>query len=182
MKKVVYLAVAMLFAASVVFAQAGSIGIFGDPMGTDCNLQDLVPGLCTYHVVHVNSPGATACQFWAPVPACFLGTYLSDTALYPVTIGNSQTGVAVGFGACIPSPNNVLDISFFCQGLTGSCCYYQILPDPAVPSGQIEVVDCVNNLIFATGGEGIINADGSCQCDVPAEDSTWGKVKSLYAE
>ena len=181
MKKVVFLTVALVFASSMAFAQAGSIGIFGDAAGTDCNLADVVPGLTPYYIVHVNAV-ATASQFSAPTPACYLGTYLSDGAVFPVTIGNSQTGVAIGYGLCQAGNVHVLTINFFTNGLTGPCCYYPILPDPVVTSGKIEVVDCNNNLLFASGGEGIVNADGSCQCDVPVEDSTWGQVKALYSE
>lgn len=181
MKKVVFLTVALVFAASMAFAQAGSIGIFGDPGGTDCNLNDTVAGLTPYYAVHVNAV-AVASQFSAPKPACMTATYLSDTAAFPVTIGNSQTGVAIGYGACQVSPTLVLTINYFTTGTTPACCYYPVYPDPAAESGQIEVVLCDNSLVFATGGVGIVNADGTCLCDVPARQSTWGKVKSLYSE
>jgi hypothetical protein len=181
MKKVVFLTVALVFAASMAFAQAGSVGIFGDPGGTDCNLLDTVAGLTPYYVVHVNAV-ATASQFWAPQPACLTATYLSDTGVFAVTIGNSQTGVAVGYGSCQAGNIHVLTINYFTSGTTPPCCYYPILPDPVIESGEIEVTDCNYVLLYASGGIGIINADGSCQCDVPTEDSTWGKVKSLYAE
>lgn len=180
MKRSLLLTLAMLCIAGMAFAQAGSLTIAADPGGTNCNLADTTPGLCTYYVVHVNTPGATASQFYAPQPACMLAVYLSDGAVYPVTIGSSQTGVAIGYGACLPGPNNVLMINYFCQGLTPPCCYYPILPDPALPSGNIEVVDCQNQLLFATGGEGIVNSNQTCNCSVPVEETTWGGIKSLY--
>ncbi|UCH83400.1 MAG: hypothetical protein JSW50_13220 [Candidatus Latescibacterota bacterium] len=182
MKKVVFLTVALVFAANMAFAQAGSVGIFGDPAGTTCNLTDVVQGLLSVYVVHVNAV-ATASQFSAPMPGCMVGaSWLSDTGIFPVTIGNSQTGVAIGYGVCQTGNIHVLTINYFAAGLSTPCCYYPVLPDPNVPSGKIEVVDCANNLLFASGGIGIINADGSCQCDVPTEETTWGKVKSLYGE
>ena len=84
-----------------------------------------------------------------------LGLYLSDTAVFPVTIGSSQTGVAIGYGACLAAPIHILSINVFCQGLTPPCCYYSVLPDPQTLSGQIEVVDCANNLLV-----GFLPADG----------------------
>ena len=42
MKKVVFLTVALVFAASMAFGQAGSVGMFGDTGGTDRNLADEV--------------------------------------------------------------------------------------------------------------------------------------------
>ena len=183
MKKAALLTIAMLCVASLVFAQGGSIGVFGDAGGTDCNIIDAAPGLLSVYVVHVNVPGATASQFYAPTPACMVGaTYLSDGAPFAVTIGSSQTGVAIGYGACYTGPIHVLTINYFGGGASMACCYFEFLPDPLVPSGQIEVVDCIEGLLFATGGIGIVNADASCQCNVPTQDTTWGKVKSLFSE
>jgi hypothetical protein len=180
MKKALLLTLVLMVSASMAFAQGGSVGIFADTGGTNCNLSDMLPGLCPYYVVHVYHAGAAASQFSAPKPACFLGIWLSDTAVFPVTIGSSQAGVAIGYGTCQAAPTHVLTINMFCQGLTGPCCRYPVLADPNVPSGQIEVVLCDNSLVYGTGGEGIVNSNATCNCDVPVQDSTWGKVKSLY--
>ena len=181
MKKALLLSVAIVCVASMALAQGGGIGIFADPTGADCNLWDVAPGLVTYWAVHVNTPGATACSFSAPQPACGLMAYLSDTQQFPVTIGNSQDGVAIGYGGCFASPIAVLAINFFAQALTAPCCFYPVLPDPNGVSGQIEVVDCADNLLIATGGAGRINPNSTCMCTVATEETTWGQVKSLYA-
>ena len=181
MKRVVCLTVATVLAASMAFAQGGSIGIFADPMGTNCNLGD-VAGLTQYYVVHVNSPGATACQFSAPKPACFTATYLADTGVFAVTVGTSQAGVSIGYGLCLQSPLKVLTISYFTNGGTPSCCYYPVLGHPTATPPGLLVVNCMEQLIPATGGRGIIKPSLTCQCNVPAEDTTWGQVKSLYVE
>jgi len=181
MKKALLLTLVLMVSASMAFAQGGSVGIFADAGGTDCNLADVLPGLTPYYVVHVYHAGATASQFSAPIPTCMVAAiWLSDTAVFGVTIGNSQTGVAIGYGTCQVAPTHVLTINYFVQGLTPACCRYPVLPDPNVPSGKIEVTDCGFNPLFATGGMGIINPDGTCNCNVPTEDTTWGKVKSLY--
>jgi hypothetical protein len=145
-----------------------------------------VPGLTTYWVVHQLTPGASAAQFSAPVPGCLLATYLSDQPVYPVTLGNSQIGVAIGYGVCFPSPNAILGIQFFTMGATFPCCPYPVLPDPNAVSGSIEVVDCLNNLITGVpSGTGMVNGNpNDCLCDgvIAVEESTWGKVKALYSE
>lgn len=183
MKKTLLLTLVLMLAASMAFAQGGSIGVFADAGGSSCNLTDAAPGLLSLYVVHVLTPGATASQFAAPMPACMLGaTYLSDSSPFSVVIGSSQTGVAIGYGACLAAPIHCLTIQYFASGLSTACCYYSVIPDPNLPSGLIEVVDCAENLISATGGVGIINPDGTCQCDVPTQDTTWGKVKSIFAE
>ncbi len=183
MKKMALLTIAMLCVASLVFAQGGSIGAFGDMGGTDCYITDAAPGLLSIYIVHVNVPGATACQFAAPTPACMTAaTYLSDSSPFAVVIGSSQTGVAIGYGGCFTGPIHVLTIQYFASGMTAPCCYFDVVPDPYLPSGQIEVVDCVENLIYATGQSGLVNADGSCECGVPTQDTTWGQMKALYSE
>ncbi|UCH84511.1 MAG: hypothetical protein JSW50_02120 [Candidatus Latescibacterota bacterium] len=180
MKKALLLTLVLVVSASMAFAQAGSVGLFADPGGVNCNVTD-IPGLLPIFAVHVYHAGATACQFSAPVPACMIAAiWLSDTAVFPVTVGNSQTGVAIGYGLCQGAPTHVLTINVFAQGLSAPCCVYPVLPDPNVPSGQVEVVDCNNSLLQATGGVAIINSTPNCNCDVPTEDTTWGKVKSLY--
>lgn len=180
MKKALLLTIVLMLGASMAFAQQGSVGIFKDGAGTNCNLDDKVPGLTPYYVVHVYTTGSTACQYSAPKPACLLATYLSDTNPFPVTVGSSQTGVSVGYGTCRVGPIHVQTISYFTQGMTGACCYYPVLPDPAV--GVIGTVDCAFNPGVATGGKGIVNSNATCDCNVPAEDTTWGGVKALYTE
>jgi hypothetical protein len=187
MKKVLLLASVMALSASLAFAQAGAPNIFMDPMGSSCDLVQPPPGLWPVYVVHVLTPGATAIQFSAPLPQCALPglLWLSDTAQYPVTIGDSQGGVAIGYGACIASPNLVLIINLFSQIPGPPCCLWPVLPDPAVPSGMIEVVDCNANLLLV-GSEpsAVINSDGTCFCVEPlaAQESTWGNIKALYSE
>ena len=182
MKKMLFLTAVIMLCAGMAFAQPGFIGIFADPGGTSCNLVDLVPGLTPYYIVHVWTPGATASQFAAPMPPCMVGAiWLSDTPVYPVTIGNSQIGVAIGYGACIPGPNHILTINYFVNGLTPPCCYYYVVEDPNVPSGEIEIVDCTSTLWLQTARDaGIINSNPSCNCNIATDDATWGKVKALY--
>ncbi|UCG52671.1 MAG: hypothetical protein JSW58_03735 [Candidatus Latescibacterota bacterium] len=161
----------------------GGFALFSDPQGTDAFIIDEMPGLLVIYVVqgYTIGDGATAAQFSAPQPECFEATYISDTQIFPVTIGNSQTGVAVGYGQCLTAPIHVLSINYFGEGLTGECCFYWLQPDPNVPSGEIEVVDCNSQLVFMPGGAGVINPDEGL-CGTPVEPSTWGKVKSLYKE
>jgi hypothetical protein len=147
--------------------------------------------------------GASASQFWAPTPWCLGATYLSDTPVFPVTIGDSQTGVSLGYGECLSNRAHVLTLNFFTQATSHSCCCYFIYPHPQSTTGWVEVVDCNNDLQTANGSWGYINADWvTCGCwigkqtagegpagpygcindPVPVEQATWGKVKSLYSQ
>jgi hypothetical protein len=181
MKRVVFLTVAALFAASMVFAQQGSIGIFSDMAGTNCNLRDVAPaGLTEYYVVQINTVGSSACAFAAPKPTCLMATYLSDGNVFPLSLGDSQTLKSVGYGECLVGSIHVLTLKYFTMGMTQPCCPYLITAGIS-PSGQIETVDCGGGLNFVTGGQGIVNSNPTCICTVvPVKDTTWGGVKALY--
>jgi hypothetical protein len=94
-------------------------------------------------------------------------TYLSDANPFPVTLGNSQTGVSIGYGACLSGPIHVQTIHFFASGTTSDCCQYSVRPHPASASGLVEVVDCDFNLLNGEGGYGVVNAQG-CDCPQPS--------------
>ncbi|MEJ2722783.1 MAG: hypothetical protein P8181_16845 [bacterium] len=149
---------------------------------------DAAPGLISVTVLHVDSPGAKASRFWAPRPSCFYVTYLSDTAVFPTTIGSSQTGVTIGYDHCRTGTFQILTINYFGQGMTPECCYYPVLADPAEPSGQVVVADCNDQLVYAYGMAEYINSTWNCVCyagpeycfPVAVDPATWGRVKALY--
>jgi hypothetical protein len=185
----------LLFTATSAMAQPGWIGVFADAGGTSGDIQDTVPGLLTVYIVHVNTPGATACQFSMPHPWCFGATYLSEAPTPPyIAIGNSQTGVAIAYGGCIPGPNHVLTIQYFGQGDTPSCCCLYVEPDPTATPPGIYVTDCSDPplLLEAHGGITAINSNSGCTdwylpdgCindPVPVEDTSWGAIKAIYSK
>ena len=186
MKKVILLSLVGFFAASLAFAQAGSVGIFADPAGVECDLWDIGdPGIRLYYVVHVYTTGATASQYRARIPTCLTASgadYLADTNMFSVTLGNSQSGVAVAYGTCLYGPIHTQTIQVFGVGLTPACCRWIIDADPMLPSGKIEGSDCNYVVFYPTGGQGIVNPHSGCTCKIPSEDTTWGHVKALYGE
>jgi len=133
--------------------------------------------------VHMNTTGALASQFAAPAPPCMTGvTWLADYPQYLVAIGNSQQGIAIAYGVCSASPIQVLTIQYFASGLSQTCCMYPVIPSMGAPSGQIEVVDCSETLLWGSGLTSSVNADETCMCGaVKVEESTWGRVKAIYA-
>lgn len=150
------------------------------------------PGVTQYHVVHVLTPGAISISFSAPLPACHTGDWISDTPMFPSTIGDSQHGVTVDYGTCLYSPIHVLTINLQTYGTTPECCCYPPAPHPETPSGEIEMVDCGYETNFVPHDHGsfinnspyvvCVGADGVCECErtVPVDASTWGGIKALY--
>jgi hypothetical protein len=160
----------------------GDLDLYADPQGMNEVIWDTPPGgLRLVYVVHMGNPlgGATGCQFSAPMPACFTGVYLSDSNIFPVVIGTSQTGAAVGYGACRSYPIHVMTIAFFGYGTTPECCFWWVQPDPNV--GDVLAGDCNYGVVSVTGGATIFNPSEN-GCPTSEESSTWGKVKSLYSE
>ena len=91
------------------------------------------------------------------------------------TVGNTQTGMAIAFGACLNAPAVLVSLSYMAVGST-VCCEYPVLPHPDATSGEIEFADCNQDKVLGTGGALCL------KCTSPVEPSTWGKVKSLYAQ
>lgn len=187
MKRALFLAILVVFSANLAFAQAGAINLFSDPSGTSCDLFPVAGTLFFVYAVHVLAPGVTASQWAAPIPACAGPNtiFLSDQAVFPVTLGSSQTGVAIGYGACFGSPLHILTIQTLVLAPIPTCCLWHVTGDPNSVSGQIEVVDCANQLhVVPNMPSAVINPDGLCDCDepLPTESSTWGGIKALYSE
>jgi hypothetical protein len=181
MKRGLLLFAALLITVSMSHAQPpGSLFLAGDSLGTDCTVYD-TPGLVHIYVVHVYTYGATGSQFMIDCTSGFAPVYLTEFSPY-ITIGNSQTGVAIAYGSCVPSPHTILDIHYFGQGLSQDCSSCRVVPDPYAMPPQILVADCQDppNLLIATGGEIWINPDGSCHCLIPVQETSWGQIKSLY--
>jgi hypothetical protein len=157
----------IVFAASPISPALGaSITLNPDPGGMDCFLAYDEPGLVNIYAFLVFSPGATSVQFSAPIPDCWTGvTYLSDIVPSPfISIGNSQTGIAIAFGSCIASPIHVLTMQVFTAGsdLIGDCCDYYIQPDPTANPPGIYYTDCDDppNLLLAPGGGMYVTRSG----------------------
>ncbi len=179
MKRAMIIACCLVFGASMAFGQAGSIGVFSDVGATSCNFVD-TGGLVQVYLAHVFTDGATASQFKLDAPLSW--THLGDTWNFTTVIGTSIAGVSVAYGACFTGPIALGVVNFF-GGAVAGCTFMSIIPDPGAPSGQIEAVDCAlpdPNKLFPTGGGARINPDGTCQCNVPVQDTTWGGIKALY--
>ncbi len=181
MKKALLLTVVLLLSSSLVFAQGGSIGVFADPGATVCNASDMAPGLLPIYVVHVLTLGSTASQFKVDLPPTL--TFLGEINNFPVSIGTFLAGVSISYQSCLVGNINLGSINTFTNGLSAPCTFISVVPDPtAIPPGSVWTVDCTpsGNLVAATGGQMIINPDPSCDCQTPANDSSWGQIKALY--
>jgi hypothetical protein len=189
-RNVLLLTLVLMLTASLAVAQVGRIGIFGSaaPGGVNgvngCGVTDAAAGLLPVYVVHVGSGGATGCQFSAPLPACFTGTFLSDANVFPVTVGGSQLGAGIGYGTCQSTGVvHVMTINVFASGTTPPCCIWPVLPDNRDENNPVlAMTDCDFNLLDLPGQSGIVNPNVDCPCSdvIAVEESSWGRIKALY--
>jgi hypothetical protein len=78
---------------------------------------------------------------------------------------------------------HILTIQYWAQGTSENCCFLGVGTNPIHDPPGIWALDCDLNLVPATGVGAVINPNETCPCfNVPVEQSTWGKVKALYAE
>jgi len=179
MKKALLLMVVLMLGATLAFAQNGSIGIFADAAGTNCNLPS-APGMMYVYFLHVNAVGATASQWASPAPSCLTAVRLADIPVFAINLGNTAAGITVGYPICKTGTFLIMSTIYNMVVAPTPCCYWPVIADPNLPSGKIEIPDCLFNLTYGTGGKGIINYGPNCNCNVPTEDTTWGQMKALY--
>ena len=180
MKKALLLALAVISVSSLAFGQPGgpmgTIDIFSDPALTDCNVSPA--GQVTVYIGHTNSSGATASAFRIDHPPTFL--FLGEQQAQGLKIGSSETGVGLSYNTCLAGTFLILTVNYFDQG-TGICDWMTILGDQTHPSGQIALVDCDQNSVrYDQGGQARVNPDLSCTCNVPINETSWGRIKALY--
>jgi len=184
MKKFVLTVAILALCASPVFAQVGSPGFFADAAGTSCNIAVPTGVPFNVYVVHKSVAGATGGQ-WLFNPSTVdpgltpIGSGSAGPAA-PLVIGSPETGISFAYGGCVTGDLHIWTFNFFSVGGVPPCTYLQILPDPSTVTPGVLTIDCTFAEIPVDPGEGILNANGTCDCVVSSKQSTWGKVKSLY--
>jgi hypothetical protein len=182
MKRIALLTLFVLALASSAFAQTtglvGDISAYADDQGNVCNLNSPGGGaLVTVYIVHKFSDGggATGSRFKATFPAGL--SFLAFTTAF-VPIGNLSTDLSLGYGACLSSTTSLGSALLSSTSPSPTCSYFSIVaadnfPDPIA-------TDCSFGEFTVKTGQGIVNPDGTCQCNIATEATSWGKVKALY--
>jgi hypothetical protein len=183
MRRVLPIAFVILLSASVAFAAGlGRLGIFGDTGGASCAITQPASGLFQIHLVHIETDGSTGFQFKAPKPDCVNATYLNDINVFPVVVGNTQTGIAVAYPECKVGSFLICSMQFLSLGATPPCCLYYILPDPNTIPVDYYVSDCDYNVLPGSVKGGVVTQTADCDCEsIPNEDTSWGQIKALYS-
>jgi hypothetical protein len=184
MKKFVLTVLVLTLSASPALAQVGAVGFFADPQGNECNITVPILTAFAVYVVHKSPTGATGSQ-WRMVaptsPSFFFNGGGPGTAGNILAIGEPVNGIALAYGACLVGNSHIYTLNFFAVSAVPDCSPMTIAAS-LQGGGVTEVlsVDCALLEYAVVPGEARLNANASCDCDVPTQESTWGKVKSLY--
>jgi hypothetical protein len=171
MKRSVLIVLAFMLFASVAFAQNGSIMVFSDLGASNCNWALGAGGFAPVYVFHMYTPGATASEWRLSVPAGW--NHLGDQSDFFLTLGASVDGTSISYEVCKQGNFKLMTVNFLGSAPADPACTLIGIVD-------IQVINCADGRVFPPGGSGILNSDGSCDCDVPVEETTWGGIKALY--
>jgi hypothetical protein len=180
----------ILTLAATAHAQGGHIGLYSDNSYVDCNLTEAVLAENVVYVAHSYALEGNTAQFRVIDHWGVTVTGVSyGTNLY---LGDIFTGVVITYVGCKTLPHLLAEIRYFPTRETAPCIGLHVGADPAVASGEIEVIDCSSNVWYATGGSLCINYPECCliksassavstECyPIAAATSTWGSIKALY--
>ena len=180
MKKFVLSIAILALMASPVLAQTDAFGVYQDQTGLNCNITMTFPALNEVWIVHKTSAGATGSQFKVTAPTSGTLTAAGGGVANAnfLVIGEPYTDLSLAYTECLTGTFPVWKLSFFASAAVPDCQYISIIPAP--DKVGVLSVDCTFAELPSYGGQGIISATAACNCDVATQESTWGKVKSLY--
>ncbi|MFQ5510371.1 MAG: hypothetical protein ACE5EO_00850 [Candidatus Krumholzibacteriia bacterium] len=170
-----------LVGASVASAQQPYIGVFFNRVGTpeqkNCPGVGLVDSL--FFIAYNFNTNVVGIEFKVNYPASM--SWVADLETQPVTIGTTPTGMSMGWAL----PQNGFSPIFVSKALIQWNCGNCAVPDDPIqvvqhpfsgaPTPQFTQWPTIT-LHPAIGLTALV-----CRT-VPVEDTTWGRVKSLYSE
>lgn len=175
-------AASLFWIAASAAAQTDEIALYSDRGYTDCELVDQGAGQTYVYVVHHITGGAIASQFMVRESAGATLTYLGHKSDHELIIGDPPSGMAVAYRDCLYSDVLVTTLTYFRSGSSDACASLQVVADPSSTTQTIEVQDCFQYKLQASGSRLVINPDGSCACGPTTEDSNWGRIKDRFRD
>jgi len=127
---------------------AGNIGVYMDAAGLDDNLVD-TGDVVQFYVVHKVEYGATASAFKVVAPQGW--TLLAASSEFPVSVGNVEEGISIGYGRCASGTVHVMTLTYQSPGNSAGEVF-QVLPHDQFPEA-VQSVDCQE--VLHEDGEGL---------------------------
>ncbi len=164
-------------------AHADIISVYepsGGGLTDDCNLELVNDISWALNIVHQSQSGATGSEFrlefnWGTGS----GTILTGSSPYASPPFSWFSGQAFDYGSCLTGDFFVAQIIIV--GATNVPCEAFLHVREAGGNSTVITTDCNGTQTTAIGGTLTIDGDASCPCGtVPVEQSTWGRIKSLF--
>jgi len=190
MKRALVVAGALLLIVAPAMGQYGTLGVYSDETGCECNVYDTLPGtLVNVYIVHRNIvDGLNGVRFIVTGGGGMSMTYLGESKIGPPMeiTGNIVDGYNVSYGSCVTGGLTIMQIAYFGMASSSTCSWLEVSAAPGAPGGQVEGSDCDDAAVTVAGLQTPVNPDATCECDVPGcqpvpvEETTWGNIKALY--
>jgi len=182
MRRLLIVAVLLVAATSPALAGGGHIGLYTDGAFTNCAFVDFPGQMVMVYVVHQLVPAVSGSQFRITITGY---TGFVAGVFFPILyIENPDifAGDTVPYASCEATPHVLATVNLFNLGGSPDCASLQVVADPHTGGADVLAFDCEGATLTATGGRLVVNQTEECDCTVGAESTTWGKIKSLYAD
>jgi hypothetical protein len=190
MVRALIVAVALATAVAPAMAQYGTLGVYSEPSGCNCNVYDTLPGnLVSVYVVHRGMvQGLQGVRFIVAGGGGMTMTYLAQSKVGPPLeiTGNIVDGYNVSYGSCLTGNLLIMEIVYLGTATSATCSWLDVAAAPSSSTGQVEGWDCDGGVVTVGGERTPVNPDATCACEmpgcqpVPVEGTTWGGIKALY--
>jgi hypothetical protein len=132
-------------------------------------------------LIHKHTGGATASQFAVTSSGGMTMTSFGFTEQPEVLKIGTVADLSLAYTGCRVGDFYLGSILYFGAGTSTPCARMTLSPAPTSPiPGEVAMVDCVNAFLVPATGQAIVNPNGTCQCDVGVNETTWGSIKALY--
>ena len=161
---------------------AHSIGIYADPGALSCEISD--PGGAVMKTFYVVTTNATQVPFGGSVwklewDAGMTMTWVGDDASPYFSVGNARDGISIAYSPCQGGTFKIDTVTMMSFGTSAPCSRFRLAPHPT--QGGPKSLSCGGfSPLPIVPGEGIVNANPTCSCNVATAPTTWGSVKALY--
>lgn len=169
----------------------------GAPDFLICDVFDTGPAVRTVYIMHKMNPGATAVRFRIAPSDGMTMTLLSETHHFP-SAGSATSGIAMCYGACAVGDQLLVTLTYMAYGTSSPCSKVLVVPHSA--ASTVEAIRCDGSVV-ATFVEDLWVSPSPVGCSgcptpphvfpgtpqsfacspVPVAATTWGAIKSLYA-
>ncbi|HKW13802.1 MAG TPA: hypothetical protein VJS69_04880 [Candidatus Krumholzibacteria bacterium] len=174
------LTLVLLTAAAGPALGAGSIGVYADAGGSNCEISDPGGGaLQLIYIVETNDLVPVGGSAWKlEWDAGMTMTWIGETTPY-FHVGSAKDGISMTYSPCQGGTFLIDTVSMTSAGTSTPCSHFRLVDHPT--QGLIIARCSSYDPMPLIPGDGIVNADATCHCNLSAtEPTTWGRVKALY--